>query len=317
MSFSWKDLTSKSDNFYSSLPIFNKSGALEDNYSFKFTAKPTNGKYSLSANHTNGSRGKVEFSASETYANYYNTELGYKISNKPGVELTAKVTDELVPLKGSSVHLHLNAVEKEERATLHFKFANKQLNISLGASTPLPHKLFNLPVSKEEEETYNKTLSSEIVYRCCEDRDYYFGIDGTYKLPNENETPKFDVRGVVATKSDNYEGGVFVRRTVDKKTSTKVGAYSTSKTDNLTLSSHLIFDRTANEFQLDNFVSFPGSNESNLLLGVQVFPKTSLSFGYERNLDSNTKLSFAYAYIISKEENLKKSALRVGVELSN
>jgi len=290
---------------------------LEDNYSFKFTAKPSNGKFSLSANHTNGSRGKVEFSANETYTNYYNTELGYKINNKPGVELTAKLTDNLIPLEGASLNLNLNAVEKEERATVQFKYANKTLNLSVGASVPLPHRLFNIPVQDNDNVNYNKVLSSEIVYRLSESRDYYFGIDASYKLPNENETPKYDVRGVLATKSSNYEGGVFIRRSVDKDNSTQVGAYSTSETGDLTISSHLAYERTRNEFNLDNFVSFPGSDGNTYLLGVQVSPKTSVSFGIERNISSNTKVSFAYAYILSKEENLKRTAFRVGVELSN
>lgn len=43
MSYSWKDLCSKSDVYYNTLPLFNKKKQLEDNYSFKFTAKPSNG----------------------------------------------------------------------------------------------------------------------------------------------------------------------------------------------------------------------------------------------------------------------------------
>jgi hypothetical protein len=316
MSHTWKDLTSKSDNFFNTLPLFNKKGSLEDNYSFKYTAKPSNGKFSLSANHTNGSIGKVEFSGSGTYTNYYNTELGYKINNKPGVELTAKLTDDLIPLSGSSFHLHLNAIEKEERAILHFKYAANALNLVLGASIPLPHRLFNLPVEEGDDVNHNKTVSTEILYKVCESGDYYVGLDATYKLPNENETPRYDVKGVVATKSSNYEGGFFFRKSVDKENSTQFGGYSTSETEHLTISSHFAYVRNKNEFSLDNFVSFP-SHGSNHLLGLQVSgKKTSLSFGIERNIDSNTKISFAYAYLISQTVD-KRSAVRFNLELSN
>jgi len=317
MSTSWRDLTSKSDIFYQNLPLFNRKGALEDNYSFKLTAKPKNGKYTFSANHTNGERGKVEFSGSETYSRYHDTELGYKINNKPGVELTAKFTDKLIPVSGSSFTLSLSAVEREERASLQFKYAANSLHALFGVSVPLTHQVFNLPVHNEENKQHNKLVQAEVVYRLHENRDYYFGIDATYQLPNENETPKYDVRGVLANKTGNFEGGVFIRRSDDREAS-QFGSYVTAETENLTLSSNFAYRHHKKEFHLDNFVSFPGSHKENrYLLGIQVSPKTSLSLGVERNIDSNTKISFAYAYIISKEENNKRSALRVNVELSN
>lgn len=315
MAYSWRDLVGKSDTFSNVLPLFNKKGSLEDNYSFKFTAKPKNGKYSLLANHTNGARGRVEFSASETYTNYYNTELGYKINNKPGVELSAKLTDKLVPLEGSSLSLTISSEERQEKASLSFNYANNVVNATVGVSIPLPQRVFNLQVQNDDNVVQNKSVSTELVYGFA--RDYFFGVAGTYKLPNEGEQPKYDVRALVAQKNTNFEGGVYARKSVDKETSSQLGSYVTVETDNLTLSSNFDYEFNKNQFRLDNFVSLPGQNGQRYLLGYQVFPQTSLSFGVEKVLDSTTKISFAYAYVISKEESVKRSAFRVGIELTN
>lgn len=314
MSYSWRDLTSKSDVFYNNLPVFNRKGALEDNYTFKLTAKPENGKYTLSATHLNGERGKVEFSGTQTLTKYHNTELGYKISNRPGVELTTKLTDSLLTVKGLSLNLNLTSAEREERATLQFRYSNNVINSVFGVSIPLPQRVFNLPVQKESTETYNKTLNAEVLYRATE-CNYYVGVDATYKLPNEGETPKYDVRGVIANKNSNFEGGAYARRSVDKETSTTLGSFASVDSGDVTISSNFSIETVKKEFHLDNFASFK-QDGNRYLFGVQVFPKTAVSFGVERAIDSRTKLSFAYAYVISKEENIKKNAVRVGVELT-
>lgn len=314
MSYSWRDLTSKSDVFYNNLPVFNRKGSLEDNYSFKLNAKPENGKYTLSATHLNGERGKVEFSGTQTLTKYHNTELGYKISNRPGVELTAKLTDSLLTVKGLSLNLNLTSAEREERATLQFRYTTNVLNSVFGVSIPLPQRVFNLPVQKESTETYNKTVNAEVLYRATE-CNYYVGVDATYKLPNEGETPKYDVRGVIANKNNNFEGGAYARRSVDKETSVTVGSFASVDSGDVTISSNFSYETVKKEFHLDNFVSLK-QDGNRYLFGVQVFPKTAVSFGVERALDSRTKLSFAYAYVVSKEENVKKNAVRVGIEFT-
>jgi len=315
---SWRDLTSKSDIFYNNLPLFNKKGALEDNYSFKLNAKPKNGKYSFSANHTNGERGKVEFSGSETYTKYHDTELGYKINNRPGVELSAKLTESLLTVNGLSLTLNLTAAEKEERASFKLNYASRHLSSVFGVSIPLPHRVFNLPVNKEGDEKHNKTVNAEVLYNFDKEHNYFVGVDGTYKLPNEGEEPKYDVRGVIANRNSDFEGGLYVRRSTgsEKEKSSIVGAYSTVKgRDDVTISSNFSVETNKKEFNLDNFASFK-SGDNTYLLGVQVFPKTTVSFGLERAIDKNTKLSFAYAYVISREENIKSNAVRFGVELT-
>jgi len=197
-------------------------------------------------------------------------------------------------------------------------YASRHLSSVFGVSIPLPHRVFNLPVNKEGDEKHNKTVNAEVLYNFDKEHNYFVGVDGTYKLPNEGEEPKYDVRGVIANRNSDFEGGLYVRRSTgsEKEKSSIVGAYSTVKgRDDVTISSNFSVETNKKEFNLDNFASFK-SGDNTYLLGVQVFPKTTVSFGLERAIDKNTKLSFAYAYVISREENIKSNAVRFGVELT-
>jgi len=303
--------------FYNNLPLFNKKDSLEDNYSFKFTSSPSNAKFSFSANHTNGKRGKLEFAASETLTKYYNTELGYKVNSKPGVELSAKLTDSLIPLNGAGLTLKLAAEEREETASVTLSHVCKHKNLSLTLSHPLPTRAFNLSVSKEEEKTFHNTVSGELVVKVSQNRNYFVGLQGKYKVPIE-EKGGYEVKAVLANKGDNFEGGVYAGKSVDKESYTKMGAWASTQTGDVSLASNFSYDFLNKKYVLDNFASFPGSEGTNYLLGLQVFPKTSLSFGVQRSLGKSTKFTVAYSSVIGQtEENFKRSGLRFGVELTN
>jgi len=221
----------------------------------------------------------------------------------------------LVPLKGSSVSLSLGAQERDEKASLSFSYVNETVNGLISFSLPLSRKVFNLQVEGDEASTpLNKTINAEALVRASPTRDYYFGFSGSYKLPNDGELPKYNVRGLLANKNSSFEGGLYINKSSDKENSTLIGSFASAETSNVTVSSNFSYDLEKREFQLDNFVLFPGSSDSNYLLGLQVNKKkSSFSFGVEKNLDKNTKLSFAYAYLLNQE--IKSSAIRVGVEL--
>lgn len=259
----------------------------------------------------------MEFGASETLSKYYNTELGYKIHSKPGIELSAKVTDDLLPVKGANLNLKVAAEEREETASLSLSHVCEHKNVSVTFSLPLPKRVFNLEVEKLEEKTQHRTVSGELLWRVSQNRDYYLGIQGKYKLPVE-EKGGYELKGVIANKSSDFEGGAYASKVVGSDSSTRYGAWISTEAESVALTSHFSFESTKNEYTLDNFASFRADNNTNFLVGLQVFPQTSLSFGVERSLGKSTKFSVAYATLISKsDENSKRSGLRFGVELSN
>jgi hypothetical protein len=259
----------------------------------------------------------LEFGATETYTNYYNTELGYKITSKPGVELSAKLNDSLLPVKGASLNLKVAAEEREETASLSLSHVCDIKNASITLSMPLPTRVFNLSVANVEEKTQNRTVSGELLWRVSQDRNYYLGFQGKYKIPVE-EKGGYEIKGVVANKSNEFEGGAYASKVVGDDSSCRYGAWVSSESDNgVALTSHFSYECSKNEYSLDNFASYRVDNDTNLLLGMQVFPQTSFSFGVERSLGKSTKFSFAYASLISKSEESKRSGLRFGVELTN
>jgi len=332
MSYCWNDLSSKSDIFTNVLPLFNDSGSLETNFGFKLTSSPNNGKYSFFGNHTDGKRGNLGFKASQSFTEFHNTKLGFQMISKkdPEVTLTAKFTDDLIPITGSALNLKLSVAGQDESISANFHYQDKRAHGNFEVSVPLDHQVFKL-AERDDDHSSNYQINAKVLVRALEDNDIYVGFDSAFILPNTDEKLQSDIKAVIATKHSQFDGGLYARHKIsadeqDKSKideSTQFGGWVTTQSNDITVASHLSYDVSKNSeptkgFNFENFISFNGSSDDKFLVGLQVVPKTSLSVGYARELNKNTKFSFGYAYLLSAtEDKSKASAFRFGLELSH
>jgi len=311
MSYSWNELNTFADIFQKVLPVF-KKGTLEDNFSFKYTQKHDTEKYSFSASHTNGKRGTLHFFARETFKNLYNTVLGFNICSKPHVDLTAKITDDLIPLKGSSLSLKICAETSDEHASANFDYSNDRVNGRLGVSIPLPRRLFNLKTDNEPEEGHKK-VHGEAVYKLFANKDYYMGIHACLKLPNEGENLTRDYRLVFAHVTQDFEGGVYARHSNQSKDKKNVGTWVNVRSGEIVMGNNFSFDLVNNQYNLESYASF-GPKGRRCFFGVNFLPVPTLSFAFEKSVDESTKFTFGYAHVLKNIET-KNHAFRFSLDL--
>jgi len=334
--FSWNDLVSKSDEFYSILPQF-VDGELEDKFVFKLTTAKNKSKYSFLATHSShyneGRKDKFEFALDETHAKYYDTKLGFKLSSTPGVDILLKFTDKLIPIAGSSFTVRLGAEAHDENISGTYHYHDKRFNAHLGAIVPLHtyNKIFDLSNTKETDP--RTQLMADIIVRPLHDQDIYLGLQTHFERPLEHETFHYDIKAVVATKNDKFEGGVYARKALkrkgfdanEKEEKAKVGVWSNTEVDTTVFGAHAAYDLTKQDdpykgFEFETHASIETDEKSKILGTIHVIPHTAVSVGYERNLTDKTKFSFGLSYLLSskgaKVDKLKQVAFTFGLSLN-
>jgi len=272
-------------------------------------------------------KGSASFESITPYKYLKDAELGFKYCTKPGVGLSLKLDDNILPLSGSSLSLNLTAIEKDENISGKFSFVNKNLNGSIEAHIPLPEKLFDLTTDEAVEPRIK--LDGELVARPFCDEDLYLGVHTLYEVPMEHEQPHYDIRAVVATKNSNFEGGIYGRKGNDREEGdrAKIGVWATTEADDVTAGAQAEYDLAREDeifkgFSFSTFASFNTGRNNKFLASLSVVPHTTLSFGFVNKIDTRTKISFGFAYVISqgnkvKPEHFKQSAFSLGIELNN
>jgi len=333
---SWSDLVSKTDIFHSVLPQF-VDGELEDKFVWKITTAKNKSKYSFMATHSShineGRKDKFEFALAETHAKYYDTQLGFKLSSTPGVDIILKFTDKLLPIQGGSFTARLGAEAHDETfsGTLHFH--DKKINAHVGAIVPIHTytKIFDLSNTKETET--RTQFTADIIAKPLHDQDIYLGLQTNIEVPLEHEAFHYDVKAVVATRNDTFEGGVYARKALkrkgfnanEKEEKAKVGIWSNTEINDTILGAHAAYDLTKQDDQykgleVETHASFDTDENSKIMGSIHVIPHTAISVGYERHLTEKTKFSFGLAYLLSsngaKVEKLKQVAFAFGLSLN-
>lgn len=268
----------------------------------------------------------LSFTASEVFTNYHDTELGFTVLSKPAVELSATVNEKVIPVKNSKLTLNLSSIDKDENVNGRFSVSHAFYNLSIAAHVPLPQKMFDL-VSDEAVDARVK-LEGEATVRPFRDEDLYLGVQTVYEVPREHEELHYDVRAVVATKNEGFEGGVYGRKGNDREHGdrAKVGVWATSESsDGLLGGAVAEYDLMKEKepysgFRFETYVGFPAQKTGRLLAGVQVIPNTTLSLAFLSKINEHTRVSFGYAYVLNfgthlKEDKHKKSAFSFNIEL--
>jgi len=310
---------------------------LEDKFVFKITTAKNKSKYSFLATHTNhhheGRKDKFEFALAETHLNYWDTQLGFKLSSTPGVDISLKLTEKLIHLKGSSLTLKLGAEAHDENFSGTYHYHDKHLNAHVGAIVPLHtyNKIFDLSNTKETEP--RTQLMADIIARPIHDQDIYIGLQTNFEVPLEHEAFHYDVKAVVATKTDKFEGGVYARKALkrkgfdanEKEEKSKVGVWANTEVDKTVFGAHAAYDLTKQDdqykgFEFETHSSVDVDEKSKILGTISVIPHTAVSLGYERNLTDKTKFSFGLAYLLSskgaKIDKMKQVAFTFGLSLN-
>jgi len=209
----------------------------------------------------------------------------------------------------------------------------KNLNAHIGAIVPLHtyNKIFDLSNTAETEP--RTKLKLEIVSKPIHDQDIYLGIDSVFEVPLEHEAFHYDVKALVGTKNDKYEGGVYARKALnrkgfdanDKEEKSKVGIWAHTEVDNTVFGAHANYDLTKQDDQykglsFETHASVEIDDKTKIVGSIDILPHTAVSVGYERNLTDKTKFSFGLAYLLSskgpKVEKLKSVAFTFGLSLN-
>jgi len=296
------------------------------NLTFKFLTTHRRNRIAVHLSQSENKRSAV-FESTAPYKYFNEAELGFKYFSKPGVELSVKLHDNIIPISGSSVTLNVSAVEKDENISGKFSFVNKNLNGNVQAHVPLPQKLFDLTTDEAVESRIK--VDGEFVARPFDDEDLYLGVHALYEVPMEHEQPHYDIRAVVATKNANFEGGIYGRKGNDRDEGdrAKIGVWATTEADDVVAGAQAEYDLAKEDeiykgFAFSTFASFHTSRDQKVLASISIVPHTTLSVGFVNKIDTRTKISFGLAYVIAqgnkvKPEHFKQSAFSLGIELDH
>jgi len=324
----YKDLSS--DNF----PVVNtKSNQVQDTLKFKFSSKAQKGvKFESSVNNFDATTTEADFSSKITLEEVKGLELGFKAKSKPATEFTAKINDEILPVEGASITAKLAATATSEQTIgATFGYANQLVNLNVGFSYPIAHRLFDF-IDNNDELTKQKTkVDVDFVAKPLEDQDVYVGGNASISLATEQDPLLYNSKLSVALNNKTFNGGIFVEHKKDKKKDeeaihkTKFGGWSYAEVDDLSGGAEITYtpSDTKSKYKGFSFEAIAGikrDNDSKLSSKIQVVPDTTVSLGYEQKLNSAVKLSFGYSFLLSKttaESKTKASAFAFGLELSH
>jgi len=230
----------------------------------------------------------------------------------------------LIPYAGAALELKLSAVERDENISASLKYKTKCINGSFTGSLPLHTKIFELG-SKDNEAKERIKFAFDVVAKPLKNEDLYLGIKADYQLVDSNERTNYDVKVVAATKNETFEGGIYARKGFcDKKGHlNKLGAFATTEVNNLVGGSHFSFDIAKSEdenkgFAFETFVGYTSSSSTKYLASFHVVPHSTVSFGVEKQINPNAKISFGFANVVAVgkvAEHLKRTAFNFGLEL--
>lgn len=332
--FEYKDFNKRYKNLSTNNFPTLKGDKLQDNIKFKFSSSAQKGvKLDSSVNTINSSTTESEFGVKLNLDDLKGTELGFSAKSKPSLEFSAKVNDQVLPIEGSSFTLKANVANPSEQTVSGtFAFANKLVNLNLGATVPVSKRFCS--ILKEDQEALDKQrfkVDLDFVAKPSEEHDIFVGGSAKTQLPKGETMPLLYTSGLqVGLNNKTTNGGVFVDHKKDEKKvddkkevfhETTVGAWVYTEVDDLSGGARVAYTPSKKEnsskgFEFELAAGLQRDSDSKLSSKVVVVPQTILSLGYEQKLSKSTKLTFGYAFLLQKSsENV--SNYHFGVEISH
>jgi len=332
--FEWRDFTKKyNDLSTNNFPVLTKGKQVQDTLKFKFASKAQQGiKFDSSISNYDATTSEADFSAKINIHEFKGLELGFKAKTKPSTEFTAKFDDKIVPVEGASVTIKAVATGPSEQTLgASFGYANQIVNLNLGFSYPLTHKLFDF-VDGNTLDKQKPKVDFDIVAKPLSDQDIYLGANANITLPHEDEL-LYNSKVSVALNNKTFNGGIFVEHKKETQKDdvekyihdTKFGTWAYTEVDDLSGGAQVTYSpkdskSKYNGFAFEAVAAIQRDEDSKLSSKVQVIPDTTVSFGYEQKLSTYAKLSFGYSFLLNKTTNetkTKASAYNFGLELSH
>jgi len=213
----WRDFFKKFDDLSTNnYPTLTKEKQVQDTVKFKFSSKAQEGiKFDSSVTNYDASTTDADFSTKVKLEEVKGLELGLKAKSKPSTEFTAKLSDDLFPLAGASFTAKLASSASEQTIGGSFGYANKLVNLNLGFSYPVHHKLFEF-VKLDEVAKQQPKVDVDFVAKPLEDKDVYVGGNASIALVKENLT--YTSKFAVALNNSTFNGGAFVEHEKKKGT---------------------------------------------------------------------------------------------------
>jgi len=343
--FAWRDFTKKYDDLSSNnFPtVHKKSKQIQDTLKFKFSSKVQQGvKFDSSVSNFDGTSTEADFNAKVNVDEVKGLEIGFKAKTKPkepSLELSAKLDDNIVPLSGASVTAKLVATApKEQGIGVSFSFVNTLANLTLGYTHPIGHRLFDFLEAPTDSGNVladqKPKVEFDVVAKPLEGQDVYVGGNATLNLAHkEGDELTYNSKIQAGLVNSSFNGGVFVehKKEDSKKEGVKFehkttfGGYAYTEVEDLSGGVKITYtpsesDATYKGVSLEASTGLRRDADSKLSSKVQIIPDTTVSLGYEQNVNKNVKLSFGYSFLLIKntaESKTKSSAYNFGVEFSH
>jgi len=327
--FGYNDFSKRYNDLSSNNFPTSKNGKLQDSIKFKFSSKAQKGlRLDSSVTNTNATTTESEFGVKLNFEDLNGVELGYKVKSKPSSELSVRVSDVHIPVKGSSLTLKTTGVAPSEQFVGGtFGFSNQLVNLNLGVSVPLSRKLYSF-INDENDvlKQQRVKVDFDFVSRPLEGKDYYLGGQVNAQLPREGQELVYTSKVSLGLNNKTTNAGVFLDHKKESKDDKYVhtntfGSWVFTQVDDLSGGAKVTYTPSKNTetgkgFDFELAVGLQRDADSKLSSKVTVVPNTTVSLGYEQNISKTTKLSFGYAFLINKT-NENSSSYSFGVEIAH
>jgi len=310
-----------------------KTKQVQDTLKFKFSSKAQQGvKLESNASNFDAKSTEADFSAKINLNEIKGLELGFKAKSKPTTEFTAKFDDKIIPVEGASVTIKAVATAPSEQTIgASFGYANKYVNLNLGFSYPLSHKLFDFIESGDALTKQKSKVDVDFVAKPLDQKDIYVGGNAKITLPGDGDELLYESKLSFALNNSAFNGGVFVehKKEIEKEQKTvvhenKFGLWGYTEVDDLSGGAQVAYSPNDGKnaykgFSFEAVAGIQRDQDSKLSGKVQLIPDTTVSLGFEQKLSKFAKFSFGYSFLLNKsnDSKAKSSAYLFGLELNH
>lgn len=299
-------------------------------------------KFDSSVSNFDGASTEADFNAKINIDEVKGVELGFKAKtkpNEPSAEFSVRADDKIVPLEGASVTVKLVATApKEQGISASFGFLNNLVNLNLGYTLPLSHRLFDyLEAPKGEENVLadqRPKVDLDFVAKPVDGHDIFVGGNATLNIAHkEGEELTYSSKIAAGLVNAKFNGGVYVEHKKEKgkgkevahEHKTTFGGYAYTQAEDLSGGAKVTYAPAEAEtaykgFSVEAVAGLQRDVDSKLSTKIQIVPDTTVSLGYEQNLSKSVKLSFGYSFLLAKqtaESKTKSSAYGFGLEINH